>query len=118
GDASMGRLAEILDVKASIVAPEPRRHLPPTDTGRTIEFRNVGFHYPSAPGADPRWVLRNVSFTVPAGSTLGVVGATGSGKSALLDLVPRVFDRQECEILLDGVATREVPLDELRAEIG
>src|SRR3954470_22192063 len=95
GDASMGRLAEILDVKPSIVAPEPPRHLPPTDTGRTIEFRNVGFHYPSAPGAEPRWVLRNVSFTVPAGSTLGVVGATGSGKSALIDLIPRMYDPQE-----------------------
>src|SRR3982750_3750750 len=118
GDASMGRLAEILDVKPSIVAREPRRQLPPTDTGRTIEFRNVGFHYPSAPGNEPRWVLRNISFTVPAGSTLGVVGATGSGKSALIDLIPRMYDPQEGEILIDGVATRNVPPEELRREIG
>src|SRR4051812_18975702 len=118
GDASMGRLAEILDVKPSIVAPQPPRHLPSTDTGRTIEFRNVGFHYPSAPGNEPRWVLRNVSFTVPAGSTLGVVGATGSGKSALIDLIPRMYDPQEGEILIDGVPTRSIPAGELRREIG
>src|SRR4051812_3708669 len=118
GDASMGRLAEILDVKPGIVGAEPAQHLPSTDTGRTIEFRNVGFHYPSAPGNEPRWVLRNVSFTVPAGSTLGVVGATGSGKSALIDLIPRMYDPQEGEILIDGVATRNVPPEELRREIG
>ncbi|HEV7839130.1 MAG TPA: ATP-binding cassette domain-containing protein, partial [Gemmatimonadaceae bacterium] len=76
------------------------------------------FHYPSPPGTEPRWVLRNVSFTVPAGATLGVVGATGSGKSALIDLIPRMYDPQEGEILIDGVPTRNVPLAELRAEIG
>src|SRR6476646_7981560 len=118
GDASMGRLAEILDVKPAIVAAEPRRHLPATQSGRTIEFRNVGFHYPVAAGGEPRWVLRNVSFTVPAGSTLGVVGATGSGKSALIDLIPRMYDPQEGDILVDGVSTRSVPPEELREEIG
>jgi ATP-binding cassette subfamily B multidrug efflux pump len=118
GDASMGRLAEILDVKPAIVPAEPRRHLPDTNTGRTIEFRNVGFHYPGAVDAEPRWVLRNVSFTVPAGSTLGVVGATGSGKSALIDLIPRMYDPQEGDILIDGVPTRNVAPDELREEIG
>ena len=67
---------------------------------------------------EPRWVLRNVSFSVPAGATLGVVGATGSGKSALIDLIPRMYDPQEGEILIDGVPTRNVPLEELRREIG
>src|SRR6478672_4250050 len=118
GDASMGRLAEILDVKPAIVAAEPRRHLPATQSGRTIEFRNVGFHYPVAPGGEPRWVLRNVSFTVPAGSTLGVVGASGSGKSALIDLIRRMYDPQEGEILIDGIPTRRIPPRELRREIG
>jgi ATP-binding cassette subfamily B multidrug efflux pump len=94
--------------------------LPPRSngSGRSIEFRNVSFHYPVAGDTVPRWVLRNVSFSVPAGATLGVVGATGSGKSALLDLVPRIYDPQEGEILIDGVPTRDVPLDELRAEVG
>ena len=118
GDASMGRLAEILDVRPSIKGEEPRQHLPPAALGRTIEFRNVGFHYPSDAPGEPRWVLRNVSFTVPAGSTFGVVGATGSGKSALIDLIPRMYDPQEGEILIDGVPTRNVVPAELRQDIG
>jgi ATP-binding cassette subfamily B multidrug efflux pump len=118
GEASMGRLNEILDVRATIGAEEPAQHLPPAMSGRTIEFRNVGFHYPSDPAGEPRWVLRNVSFSVPAGATLGVVGATGSGKSALIDLIPRMYDPQEGEILIDGIATRRVSPAELRREIG
>jgi ATP-binding cassette, subfamily B, multidrug efflux pump len=118
GDASMGRLAEILDVRPAIRGEEPILHLPPAASGRTIEFRNVGFHYPSDPLGEPRWVLRNVSFTVPAGATFGVVGATGSGKSALIDLIPRMYDPQEGEILIDGVPTRRIPPEDLRREIG
>src|SRR5437763_512202 len=85
---------------------------------RAIEFRNVGFHYRSDVPGEPRWVLRNVSFKVPAGATLGVVGATGSGKSALIELIPRMYDPQEGEILIDGVPTRNVAPAELREEIG
>ena len=118
GEASMGRLNEILNVRATIGAEEPALHLPPALSGRTIEFRNVGFHYPSDPVGEPRWVLRNVSFSVPAGATLGVVGATGSGKSALIDLIPRMYDPQEGEILIDGIPTRRVSPAELRREIG
>jgi ATP-binding cassette subfamily B multidrug efflux pump len=118
GEASMGRLNEILHVGATIGGEEPVQHLPPTRAGRTIEFRNVGFHYPSDPPGQPRWVLRNVSFSVPAGATLGVAGATGSGKSALIDLIPRMYDPQEGEILIDGVPTRHLPIEELRREIG
>jgi ATP-binding cassette subfamily B protein len=114
----MGRLNEILHVGPGIRMDAPVQHLPPTASGRTIEFRNVGFHYPSDSPDQPRWVLRNVSFTVPAGATLGVAGATGSGKSALIDLIPRMYDPQEGEILIDGVPTRNIPLDELRREIG
>jgi ATP-binding cassette subfamily B protein len=72
----------------------------------------------AAPGSEPRWVLRHVSFTAPAGATIGVVGATASGKSALMDLVPRLFDPQEGTILIDGVPIRDVPLADLRREIG
>jgi ATP-binding cassette subfamily B multidrug efflux pump len=118
GDASMGRLYDILDARSSVVAETPALHLPPAEGGRTIEFRNVGFHYPAAEGVSPRWVLRNVSFIVHAGATLGVVGATGSGKSALMELLPRLYDPQEGEILVDGIPIKSLSLEELRAEIG
>jgi ATP-binding cassette subfamily B protein len=59
-----------------------------------------------------------VSFVAPAGATIGVVGATASGKSALMDLVPRLFDPQEGEILIDDVPIRDLPLEDLRREIG
>jgi len=120
GAASMDRLLAILDGANTVTESASTRQLPArsNSAGRSIEFRNVSFHYPVSGDTAPRWVLRNVSFTVPAGATLGVVGATGSGKSALLDLVPRVYDPQEGEIRIDGVPTREVALEELRAEVG
>jgi ATP-binding cassette subfamily B multidrug efflux pump len=117
GGASMARLVAILDSKSLIESPvEPSAHLPAAAEGRSIEFRDVGFHYPSE--GQPRWILRHLSFVVPAGATLGVVGATGSGKSALMDLIPRIYDPQEGQILVDGVPIRDVPLDELRREVG
>ena len=118
GGASMARLNEILDAPSIVTTPEHPRPLPPAAAGRSIEFRGVGFHYPTREGNETRWVLRDVSFTIPAGATVGVVGATGSGKSALMDLIPRFHDPQEGEILIDGVPVREAPLRELRADIG
>jgi len=118
GAASMTRLLDILDVQSRLIEPSMPRDLPPASAGRTVEFRNVGFHYPAESDAEPRWVLRNISFTAPAGATIGVVGATASGKSALMDLVPRLFDPQEGEILVDGVPIRELPIEALRREIG
>ena len=87
GAASMGRLNEIFAAHSEVTDPPHPRTLPPIAAGvrgRSIEFRNVGFYYPVREGQSPRWVLRNVSFTVPAGATLGVVGATGSGKTSLI----------------------------------
>jgi ATP-binding cassette subfamily B protein len=123
GAASMTRLLDILDLRSLLAEPARPRSLPAVSgQGRTIEFVDVGFHYPmpvdAAPGSEPRWVLRHVSFTAPAGATIGVVGATASGKSALMDLVPRLFDPQEGTILIDGVPIRDVPLADLRREIG
>jgi len=118
GAASMGRLLEILDAHAEVHSPVQPAQLPPAQGGRALEFRDVGFHFPVAEGREPRWVLRHVSFAVPAGATLAVVGATASGKSTLIDLIPRLHDPQEGEILLDGVSVRDLPLDVLRAEIG
>ncbi len=124
GAASMGRVMELLDAVPAQVLDHGTVALPESTRGPSIEFRNVWFSYPVADpsrivaGAEPRWVLRDVSFSVAAGSTLAIVGATGSGKSALLDLIPRLFEPQRGDILLDGVAISAVPLAALRAQIG
>ncbi len=123
GAASMARIAEVLDATSTLAEPPRPRALPPAAAGRALEFRRVSFHYPRAAGADAqatpvRWILRDVSFSVPAGATFGIVGPVGSGKSTLLDLVPRLYDPQEGEVLLDGVPIREIALDVLRREIG
>lgn len=121
GAASLGRLLDILDAKPAIAAPATQAALPPAGAGRTIEFRNVGFRYPVAAehaDAEPRWVLRGIDVTVPAGGTLAVVGATGSGKSAFIDLIPRLYDPQEGEVLIDGISVRDLAPEVLREEIG
>ena len=121
GAASMARIVEVLDTRARVVGPAAPAALPPLPAGRTgrrLEFRDVGFHFPHAAGDEPRWALRHVSFALAPGETLGVVGPVGSGKTALLELVPRVWDPQEGEILLDGVPLRALPIDVLRGAIG
>jgi ATP-binding cassette subfamily B protein len=122
GAASMARLLDILDARSALAEPaNPRTFSYSRSSGRRIEFRNVGFYYPGTETSDhgqPRWVLRHVSFTAPAGATIGIVGSTGSGKSALMDLVPRLYDAQEGEILIDGIPIRELSLVTLRTEIG
>jgi ATP-binding cassette subfamily B protein len=116
--ASMARLNQLFAIAPTITAPHEARTLPAAAAGRSLEFRRVGFHYPVGEGESPRWVLRDISFTLPAGGTLGVVGATGSGKSALIDLIPRLYDPQEGDILIDGVRTRDLSIEDLRGEIG
>jgi ATP-binding cassette subfamily B protein len=122
GAASLTRVLEILEAEPAAVVDNGVAAMTPGARGRRLEFRHVSFRYPAPRGSehttDSRWVLRDVSFDIPAGGTLAIVGATGSGKSALMDLVPRLFDPQEGEILLDGVNIRELPLDALRASIG
>ncbi|MCC6245782.1 MAG: ABC transporter ATP-binding protein [Gemmatimonadaceae bacterium] len=117
GAASMSRVLELLDALPVSVTDSGAASPPAHEGGRSIEFRHVWFHYPAAHDT-PRWVLRDVSFCVPAGGTLAIVGATGAGKSALMDLIPRVFDPQRGEILLDGMPLPSLSLAALRAEIG
>ena len=121
GAASWGRILEILDAAPAItdpVAPRVAATLPPSTAGRTITFEGVTFAYPDAAGVPGRPILRDLTLTIPAGTTLGVVGATGSGKSALLELLPRLADPTQGIIRLDGVDLRDLPLATLRAEIG
>jgi ATP-binding cassette, subfamily B, multidrug efflux pump len=119
GAASMSRINDVLHASASVTSPERAVTLPEhSGAGRSLEFRRVGFHYPTGGGESPRWVLRDITFTVPAGATVGIVGATGSGKSALMDLVPRFWNAQEGEILLDGVSIASLDLAALRSTIG
>jgi ATP-binding cassette, subfamily B, multidrug efflux pump len=119
GAASMNRINDVLSATASVTSPAERQTLPAHESrGRSLEFRDVGYHYPVADDGAPRWVLRHITFAVPAGATVGIVGATGSGKSALMDLIPRFWNAQEGEILLDGVPIASLALEELRACIG
>ena len=101
GAASMARLNELLDRRPSVADPESPLALPPAQTGRSVEFRGVSFHFPPPTDAQPRWVLQDVSFRIAAGETLALVGATGSGKTALLELLARVYDAQQGETFED-----------------
>lgn len=119
GAASMSRINTVLLAAPAVQsAPAPAQLPASTRGGRTLEFRGVGFHYPTQGDQPPRWVLRDISFTVPAGATVGIVGATGSGKSALMDLIPRVWNAQEGSVLVDGVPVQALTLGDLRASIG
>jgi ATP-binding cassette subfamily B protein len=112
GAASMERILQILRTEPAIrdapdaFAPEPVRG--------TLEIRNLSFSYP---GSD-RLVLRNVNLSLPGGQILAIVGHTGSGKSTLINLVPRLFDPPPGTVFLDGRDVREWPLQALRRNIG
>ncbi|MEV4413116.1 ABC transporter ATP-binding protein [Catellatospora sp. NPDC049609] len=98
-------------VRAPDDLPTGAAELPPLGTG--IEFRDVWFRYEDGP-----WVLRGVTFTVPAGAAIGLVGANGAGKSTLVKLLCRFYDPQRGQIRWDGVDIRTVPPQELRARLG
>lgn len=112
GAASMGRLNRVFAARPAIADAEAPVEL--AEIRGELEFRDVSYRYPGT----ERWVLRNLSFRVPAGSTLAVVGPTGAGKSTLVQLLARLRDPTEGEILLDGVPLRRLSLAQLRAAIG
>lgn len=112
GSASMERMLEILRVQPQIgddTAPE----MPESERG-AVEVRALSFRYDRS----PRAVLQDVSFSLPAGETLAIVGRTGSGKSTLVNLIPRLFDPPPGTVFVDGVDVRRWPLGELRRRIG
>lgn len=110
GAASMKRLVAIMAAEPELAdAPDARTDV---DLAGRIEFRNVSFRYN---GTD---VLKGVNLVVKEGETLAIVGRTGAGKSTLVNLVPRLFDVSEGEVLVDGVDVRKLPLARLRKAIG
>jgi ATP-binding cassette, subfamily B, bacterial len=106
------RLNEVFDSRPEI-ADRPNARTLEHFTGR-IEFRDVGFRYPNS----DEWVLRHLDLVIEPGETVGLVGRTGSGKTTLTHLLPRLYDVTEGSVLLDGVDVRDVLLRSLRAHIG
>ena len=109
--ASAKRIVEVLESDPAIVGGNSDEE---TDTKGSIEFRNVSFRYPNAAG---RPVLHDISFDVKPGETVAIIGATGSGKSSLVNLIPRFYDADEGEILIDGKNVRDYDLGTLRNKI-
>jgi ATP-binding cassette subfamily B multidrug efflux pump len=112
---SSGRIREVLDTEPTIHDPAEPVELDPSSPARgSIEFRDVEFRYPGA--EEP--VLRGISFTALPGETLAIVGSTGSGKSTLINLIPRFYDATSGSVLVDGVDVRDLAREDLWAEIG
>ena len=116
GAASMGRINQLFRERPAITSPTSPISLPPAQGARAVEFRNVWFSYPGA--RDRGWVLQDISFRVDPGTSLAIVGATGSGKSTLVDLIVRAYDPDRGAVLIDGVDLRQLPLEELRRAVG
>lgn len=114
---SARRINEVLDTQSSIVDGHHRPQ--PDEPKGQIEFRNVSFHYPDTDGTgEAEAVLENISFRVEKGQTLAIIGATGSGKSTLINLIPRFYDATEGQVLVDGVDVKDYSLTELRNKLG
>ena len=110
---SVKRVGEVLDTLPSIVDPPSPQQLPHDATGK-IEFKDVTFTYPDADLP----VLSNINFTAEPGQTTAFIGSTGSGKSTLINLIPRFYDVSAGQILLDGVDVRQLKLEDLYDQIG
>ncbi len=119
GTASVTRIQELLAEKPSIDDRDAAPDL--TESSEIIgdiEFRNLSFAYTNTDGTPTPDVLHNISLTIPAGSSLALVGPTGSGKTTLVSLIPRLYDAPPETVLIDGHPVREYPLDRLRENIG
>jgi ATP-binding cassette subfamily B protein len=110
GEASMGRILQILDVTPAIRDEGPED---PGDLRGNVEFRGLTFSYGDGPP-----VLRDVDLAVPAGTTVAVVGPTGSGKTTLVSLIPRLHDAPPGTVRVDGRDVRGLPLSALRGAVG
>jgi len=110
--ASADRVFEILDAKSDVTDAPDAKPLP--QIRGCVEFNHVTFRYFG--GGDP--VLDDVSFTIEAGKVVALLGATGSGKSSIINLIPRFYDATEGQVLIDGYDVKQVCLDSLRSQIG
>ncbi len=110
---SAGRIEEVLQTQPVIRDPETVQPFDETKKG-VVEFRGVSFRYPGA----QENVLEDITFTARPGETTAFIGSTGSGKSTLVNLIPRFYDVTQGELLVDGADVRKVPQQELRAKIG
>ncbi|HYP39759.1 MAG TPA: ABC transporter ATP-binding protein [Chloroflexia bacterium] len=110
--ASAVRINEVLDMRPEINDPASPKEL--ASPGGTLEFRDVTFSYPGAEAP----AISNISFSARAGEVVAIIGGTGSGKSTLINLIPRFYDVDSGSILVDGVDVREVEQESLRARLG
>ncbi len=109
---SAGRVNEVLDTKARIVDGKETQGKP--GMKGEIEFRDVSFRYPDADGD----AIHHISFTAHHGQTIALIGATGCGKSSIINLIPRLYDATSGQVLVDGVDVRKYTQDALRSKIG
>lgn len=109
---SAGRVNEVLDTKARIVDGKETQGRP--GMKGEIEFRDVSFRYPDADGD----TIHHISFTAHHGQTVALIGATGCGKSSIINLIPRLYDATSGQVLVDGVDVRDYTQDALRSKIG
>jgi ATP-binding cassette subfamily B multidrug efflux pump len=119
GTASTGRIQQILSERPEIEDSEviqlknrTAESSVSTQIRGEIEFRHLNFSYNSTP------VLHDINLRIPAGSSLAIVGPTGSGKTTLVDLIPRIYDAEPGTVLIDGIPVREYPLADLRSNLG
>ena len=110
GLASMERIDKILNANNDIVETPSPMHIAKFE--HQIEFKNVSFRY------DKKWILKNINLVIPKGKTIALVGQSGGGKSTLVDLIPRYYDVQEGEVLIDGVNVKDLGIHDLRQLIG
>ena len=110
GLASMERIDKILNAENDIVEKPSPTHIAKFE--HQIEFRNVSFRY------DKKWILKNINLVIPKGKTIALVGQSGGGKSTLVDLIPRYYDVQEGEVLIDGINVKDLGIHDLRQLIG
>ncbi|MBO6047991.1 MAG: ABC transporter ATP-binding protein, partial [Erysipelotrichaceae bacterium] len=110
---SAGRIADVLETKATILDPDTPLSFK-DDIKGLIEFNHVTFHYPEA----DQPVLKDITFKANPGEVTAIIGSTGSGKSTLINLIPRFYDVSDGEVKVDGIDVRQVRLHDLREHIG